>query len=259
MDAPLSPAFDAGVTRSNRLLRFLPEVERQRLSPHLVFRHVRHRQILYKSGQTIDEVFFPENVICSIVCTMDNGASMGVAMTGPEGMIGIGSLIGATETLGDVVSHSVGSGHSLSVDVFQRELNRCGTFHALINTYSQECLSAAMQSVACNALHSAGERTARWLLMMADRSGDEDCRVTHDELALMLGLRRPTVTIAVGRLTETGTLMPLRGGIRIADRGALEAAACECWRTEVADREPSSSDDAPSIVALPSVVMQTRA
>ena len=68
--------------------------------------------------------------------------------------------------------------------------------------------------------------------MMADRSGHEDCRVTHDGLALILGLRRATVTIALRRLTDMGTLMPFHGGIRIADRRALKAAACECWRTE---------------------------
>ena len=126
MDAVLSPAADCWkVNHSNRLLRLLPDVER-RLRPHLILRRVKRRQILYKSGQPMDEVFFPENVICSVVCTMDNGASVGIAMTGPEGVIGIGALIGAMETFGDVVSHSAGSGHALSVDTFQREVDRSG-------------------------------------------------------------------------------------------------------------------------------------
>jgi CRP-like cAMP-binding protein len=250
--------MDSSVNPSNKLLGLLPDAERQRLSPHLIFRHVRRRQILYKSGMAIDEVFFPENVICSIVRTMDNGAAVGVAMTGPEGMIGVSAPIGATETFGDVVSHSAGTGHVLNVDIFHRELDRCPTFYVLMKMYSQECLRETMQSVACNALHSAGERLARWLLMMADRGGHEDCRVTHDDLALMIGLRRPTVTVAVKRLTDAGTLMPIRGGIRVADRRALEAAACECWRTEVVGRE-SSSDDLPSIVAPSLADAHTRA
>jgi CRP-like cAMP-binding protein len=250
--------MDSSVTPSNKLLGLLPDVECQRLSPHLIFRHVRRRQILYKSGMAIDEVFFPKNVICSTVRTMDNGAAVGVAMTGPEGMIGIGALTGATETLGDVVSHSAGGGHVLNVDIFQRELDRCPTFHVRMERYSQECLREAMQAAACNALHSAGERIARWLLMMADRSGHEDCPVTQDDLALMIGLRRPTVTIAVRRLTDTGAVMPSRSGIRIADRQALEAAACECWRRETADRE-SGSDDVPSIIDPSSADAHTRA
>ena len=248
MDAVLSRALPAGVTPSNRLLGLLPDVERQRFRPHLIFRPVRRRQILYRSGQPMDEVFFPENVICSAVRTMDSGACVEIAMTGPEGVIGIEALIGATETCGDVVSHSAGTGHALSLDIFQREVNRRGAFRDLMHWHSQEFLRGAMQSVACNALHPAIARAARWLLKMADRTGRDDCRVTHDGLALMLGLRRATVTITLRRLTDTGTLMPFRGGIRIADRRALEAAACQCYRAEVCDRR-FSFYSVPSIVA----------
>lgn len=251
-------AIGAGIIPSNRLLKRLPEIERQRLSPHLVFRHVRRRQILYKSGDLLSEVFFPENVTCSVVRTMDNGAVVGIAMTGPEGVIGVGALLGATETLGDVVSHSAGGGHALGVDILRREIDLCPVFRALMTRYSQQCLREAMQSAACNCLHSARERTARWLLMMVDR-GHDDCRVTHDEVALVLGLRRPTVTIVLRQLTDAGTLTTVPGRIRIADRRALEAAACECWRAEVADRESICSDDAPSVAVPPTGDAQTRA
>jgi CRP-like cAMP-binding protein len=192
--------------------------------------------MLYRAGQPMDEVFFPENVICSVVRTMDNGACVEIAMTGPEGVIGIEALIGATETCGDVVSHSTGTGHTLSLDMFQREVNRRGAFRDLMHWHLQEFLRGTMQSVACNALHPAVARAARWLLKMSDRSGRDDCRVTHDGLALMLGLRRATVTIALGRLVNAGALVPFHGGIRITDRQALAVAACDCCRTEVGGR-----------------------
>jgi CRP-like cAMP-binding protein len=207
----------------------------------------------------MDEVFFPEDVICSVVRTMDDGACAEVAMTGPEGMVGIDALIGATEMSGDVVSHSAGSGHALSLDIFQREVNRRGEFRDLMIWHSQEFLRGAMRSVACNALHPAIARAARWLLKMTDRTGRDDCRVTHDGLALMLGLRRATVTISLSRLTDTGALMPCHGGIRIADRRLLEAAACECYHTDVCDRRFGSSDHVPSSVAPSFVDAQIRA
>lgn len=237
MDTVLPVPIADGSNVSNKLLRLLPDAECRRLYPHLNFRPVRRRQILYKSGEPMDELFFPENVVCSVVCTMDNGAGVEIAMTGPEGVIGIGPLIGATEVFGDVLSHTAGGGYALSANIFQREVERRGAFHDLMNWYSLTVVADAMQLAACNGLHSGIERTSRWLLMMADRAGSADCPLTHDGLALMLGLRRATVTLTLRRLANRGILGAFRGGVRIVDRRALVAVACECYRNAFGDRQ----------------------
>jgi CRP-like cAMP-binding protein len=244
------PAAD-GSNVSNKLLRLLPDGERRRLDPHLISRSVRRRQILYKSGQPMVEVFFPENVVCSVVCTMDNGAGVEIAMTGPEGVIGIGPLITATELFGDVVSHTAGVGYALSVEIFQREVERRGAFYEVMNWYWRTFVTDMMQLVACNGLHSAIQRTCRWLLMMADRAGSADCPLTHDGLALMLGLRRATVTVILRSLTDREIVTPLRGGVRIVDRRALVQSACECYRNAFGDRQFGWSEHAPSITGAP--------
>ena len=73
------------------------------------------------------------------------------------------------------------------------------------------------------------ERLARWLLMVRDRVDREDLPLTHEFLGIMLGVYRPTVTVAVNMLERAGLIQHRRGLIRITDRPGLEAAACECY------------------------------
>jgi hypothetical protein len=84
--------------------------------------------------------------------------------------------------------------------------------------------------VACNGLHSAEERCCRWLLMTHDRIGADEFPLTHEFLATMLGVRRPTVTLVMAELNRAGILSHVRGRMRITDRRGLENASCECYR-----------------------------
>jgi CRP-like cAMP-binding protein len=88
----------------------------------------------------------------------------------------------------------------------------------------------ASQSAACNRRHHVQARLARWLLMSSDGVGSSDIAITHEYLAVMLGVRRAGVTEAIGKLEGAGLVKGRRGGVRILDRPGLEAAACECYR-----------------------------
>src|SRR6185369_566352 len=85
------------------------------------------------------------------------------------------------------------------------------------------------QTAACNRLHEAEERLARWLLLMDDRAPTHVMSMTHEFLGAMLGTRRSTVTIATGMLQKAGLIEHSRGRIRVVDRPGLEVAACECY------------------------------
>jgi CRP-like cAMP-binding protein len=102
--------------------------------------------------------------------------------------------------------------------------------YRLLRRYAAYLLRLAYQSIACNALHSAEERMCRWLLMTQDRAGGAELPLTHEFLAEMLGVRRPTVTLIAGTLQRAGLIDARRGMIRVADRQELESASCECYR-----------------------------
>jgi CRP-like cAMP-binding protein len=93
-------------------------------------------------------------------------------------------------------------------------------FEALLRTQT-------MQSIACNALHLVEQRCCRWILMTRDRVDTDDFKLTHEFLAVMLGVRRATATEVLSPLRELNLLRSDRGTISIVDRKSLEVQSYE--------------------------------
>ena len=83
----------------------------------------------------------------------------------------------------------------------------------------------------CNARAKLDERLARWLLMAQDRIQSDILPLTHEFLSLMLGVRRPGVTVALKALRERGLIAYRRGEITIKDRKGMERVAGEVYGT----------------------------
>lgn len=215
----------------NNLLASLPPDEFQRVSSNLTWRPLKVRQVLHKRGEPIAEIFFPGRSVCSITNTMEDGGMVEVATVGREGLVGIGAVMGNPIAAGDAfVQIAAEPAAVMPVDAFTRELEHRGAFHAAVTRYTQAFVSLLMQSVACNGLHSAEQRCCRWLLMTHDRIGQDEFPLTHEFLAVMLGVRRPTVTLVMAELARAGIVSHVRGHVRIVDRNGLEGASCECYR-----------------------------
>jgi CRP-like cAMP-binding protein len=217
---------------SNRLLAALSSLDYRRLAGDLAFSEVIPRQIIQRDGEPVDRVFFPERGLCSLMQTMEDGATVEVAMIGAEGMIGIAALLGDSIAFGNVVARTAGAMHTLPLDVFRREIDQRGGFRELMTRYCQSFLGVAALSAACNGLHSARQRISRWLLAASDRLQNDDLTLTHELLAMILGVRRPTVTILLEQLAKEEIIWQHRGKVRIVNRPALLAAACECYARE---------------------------
>jgi CRP-like cAMP-binding protein len=99
-----------------------------------------------------------------------------------------------------------------------------------MNAYVQAFLVQVMMSVACNGTHSLKQRLARWLLMMHDRSDDDALPITQDLLAEMLGVQRPSITIAARELERVGLIERGRRQVTILDRKGLTKSSCECYQ-----------------------------
>lgn len=223
---PLSPLR----TSPNKLLASLPVADYRRLLSALNPVSLPFRHVLLRPDETLRTIYFPGGGACSITQIMRNGRIVEVATVGNEGFIGVNALFGGDRWFaGVVVKAADGAAQAMSVSAFQHEMNRRGPFSRLINRYAEAFVAFLMRSVACNALHSVDERCARWLLTTRDRVGRNEFAMTQDFLAAMLGVRRPTVTLAASALQRAGLIDYGHKRIVILDRPGLEAVSCECY------------------------------
>lgn len=215
----------------NRLLEGVPQPQYQRLVPHLETKSVAPGQVLHRAGQPVHRVYFPSGGVFSVTRTLPDGTMVEAAIVGREGILGIEACFGAdVPALGDALLQIAdGQLTSLPTDVFRRELVTAEALQGVVWRYLHAFLGTVMQCAACNALHGVQRRCARWLLMAHDRMPGGQFRLSHEMLAAVLGVTRPTVTLAASKLQEAGLITYVHGQVRILDRRRLEAVTCVCY------------------------------
>ncbi len=216
----------------NRLLTLLPPHDLARLMPRMTRVPMTRKRVLHKGGEPIREVYFPNDGVCSMTTVMRDGRMVEVATIGSEGMVGLNAIFGRETINSESLVQVPGTdAWALDVDDFRAELEQSTALAMIVNRYLQGFLVMVLQSTACNSLHSAEERCARWLLMTRDRVGAPEFPMTQELLAVMLGVRRPTVTLIVQKLSQRGFVRYSRGRLAIADAPGLERVSCECYAT----------------------------
>ena len=215
----------------NRLLAALPADDFRRLVPYLKTIPTHVKQVLQKNGAPVKTVYFLNGGVASITTMLLDGTTVEAATVGDEGMLGIETFLGADaiapgETLIQVPDTNA---ESMSVEDFRREVAKPGAFHDIVGRYMQVVIAQMMQTTACNVLHQVRQRCARWLLMTHDRMHERDFHLSHEFLAVMLGVQRPTVSVVAGTLQEAGLIRYTHGRVTVRDRQGLEAASCECY------------------------------
>lgn len=214
----------------NRLLAALPAADYQHLLPNLEPIGLAAMQTIYQPNDPISHVYFPTGGAVSLFAVGDGAASVGVTMIGSEGMLGLPIFLHAVSGPNRAICQIAGQALRLTASAFQEAVAAQSVFHDLLHRYTHIRLAEAVQGAACTRLHSPVQRTARWLLLTHDAVRANTLPLTQDQLALLLGLRRATVTGAAGRLRQAGAVRSGRGTITILDQPRLEAAACACYR-----------------------------
>jgi CRP-like cAMP-binding protein len=160
---------------------------------------------------------------------MRDGLAVEVGTIGNEGMVGTPVLLGADLSPTRAFAQVPGEALRMRTVLFKEEMQNGGPLPDLVRRYTQAMVNQISQSVACNHLHSVGQRMCRWLLMTHDWVGADEFPLTHEFLAQMLGVRRPSVSVVAGILQKAGLIRYHRGRITVLDRKGLEAASCECY------------------------------
>ncbi len=210
----------------NYLLDALPPESLERLQPHLE----PVALVLKARVQRVEHVYFPVSGLISVVATMKDGATIEIGMIAREGMYSVSAIL-SEDTPSETTMVQL-PGHALQMKalLLRKAMQADAALQRLLLRYTQATLSAAAQSAACNRLHPLEQRCARWLLACHDRTDADTFPMTHELLAMMLGVRRPGITFAAQALQKNGLIAYSHGSLTVVDRSGLEAAACECYR-----------------------------
>ena len=188
------------------------------------------RTSLYEAEQVPRYAYFPTSGIASVVAVTGNGSTAEVGLIGNEGLVGCLHLLGALPVTTRCFIQLEGAGLRVPMAELKKAFRSSEEIRGRILEFVQEQALSVSQLAACQRLHEAEARLARWLLMAQDRIQDDVLAFTQEFLAMMLGAQRTTVTTVAGALQRAGLIEYSRGRVKILDRKNLEEAACDCYQ-----------------------------
>ena len=220
----------ADAAARNRLLAALTAADLGRLVPHLERVHLACGAVLLEPRAELTHVWFPETCVVSLIIPMRDGGGAEALTVGREGMLAFVAALGSRRTIARSVAQVPGTALRLPVGPLRAAFAASPRVRRVCLSYVEAVLVQLLQTVACNALHGAEARLARWLLLFQDRlEGAAELPLTQELLAGMLGLRRGTINEAARALERAGLIVTHRGRLTVRDRAGLEAASCECY------------------------------
>lgn len=215
----------------NRFLRAVPPEILAKLSAQLERVALQRRVILIEPGVSPSDLYFPEYGLVSLVKTMRDGRAAEVGTVGPEGMVGVAVLVGMTQPMIEAQVQVDGSAHRLRTATLVAEVEQSSLMRELVLRYLRYEIDLAAQRAACNRLHTLHQRCCRWLLAAQDSAETLTFTVTHEFLALMMGVNRARLSMILRTLQQAGVISYRYASVTIADRAALEEGSCECYET----------------------------
>jgi CRP-like cAMP-binding protein len=185
--------------------------------------------IFAEVGDPVAHVHFVERGIISAVAGMQDGRTVETFMVGREGVTTPVAVGVPVRTYSRLVGQSAGETRRIEIGRLRQLCDERPAMRAVLTLYAAELQRELEQSGACNALHRADQRFAKWLLRCHDRLDGDTLLLTQEYLASLLGSQRTTVNEAAQGLQKSGAITYSRGRVTIRDRDLLERAACECY------------------------------
>ena len=214
----------------NLLLRLLEPHDFALLAPLLRRVALKKDTILAEAGEPIDRLCFPEGGVIGFAEVLDSGERLAVALTGREGLAGWPLLLGNDRWPHEAIvrAESATALSILAADL-QPILDANLRIRTLLLRYASSLTTQMARTIVSNLLHPVERRTARWILLYHDRVAGDVVAMTHEELGIMLGVRRSSITDALHRLEGEGAIKGQRGRLTVRDRGRLLSLAGETY------------------------------
>ena len=213
-----------------RVLTALRPAAQDFISRRALTRPFSAGEVFYEIGAPFTHAVFPHEGSLSLMTYIEDGRSDKKASIGLEGFLGFVLIMGGGSAISTSVARVPGYASWLAIWDLDEALAEFVCVRETMLRYAKALISQTMGSVACNSLHSAEQRIARWLLHVHDRVQGDRFLLTQQAVAESLGLRRATVSDVCSQFQRDGLLDYSRGGLAVVERAALESTACECYR-----------------------------
>ncbi|HEY1615099.1 MAG TPA: Crp/Fnr family transcriptional regulator [Rhizomicrobium sp.] len=221
-----SVAPDPRPVTNNRLLKAMSDSDLALLTPHLLQLSLPVRTDLERPNIPFRTAYFIDHGIASVVAISDRNTQIEVGLIGCEGVSGLAVIMGSDRSPNHTYMQIGGSGFSIATDDLNAAIDQSPTLRMLLLRYAQAFGIQTTHAAVANAKANVESRLARWILMAYDRVPASSISLTHEFLALMLGVRRPGVTESLRALTKRGLIeSPKNGLIVLVDRDGLRKVA----------------------------------
>lgn len=214
---------------TNHFLESLRPADIRLLGPQLTSVTLERNSRLDEVGQPIRFVLLPVNSVLSVVTVMRSGAQVESRTIGRESGYGLLHALGSSIAFERMLVQIGGAAWRTPLRAMREAAAASPSLVQAIIQHAQANVIQAAQNAACNSLHPAEQRLCRWLLLTQDRLGSNVLSLTQEDLAIMLGVQRTTVTAIASQLQERGAISYVRGKITVHDRTEVRRYACECY------------------------------
>jgi Crp-like helix-turn-helix domain len=195
------------------------------------------KKIVSRPGEPYAHAIFPSSGVISVLVPMGEEPPVEAGVIGFEGMSGYPVALGVDRGPHELICQVSGGGWQMTTGGLRQVLPNCPALLSLLLRYSFSFTNQAARSSACNRMHEVNQRLARWLLLVHDRVLGDELLITQEFLSEMLGVRRPSVSLAASTLQHAGLISYRWGRITVLNRTGLEDAACEDYQQTVDEYE----------------------
>lgn len=214
----------------NNLLRLLSPQEFELLAPHLSRVRLELNGIIAHAGEPIVDLCFPESSVIGFADVLASGERLAVAITGREGFVGWPLVLGNDCWPHEVIVRAqAGTALKINADRLREVIAASAGIRILLLRFASSLVAQMTRTIASNLIHDVEKRTARWLLLYHDRIDGDEIAITHEELGVMLGARRSSITAALSQLEGAGAVKTFRGRLCVRDRHQLERLAGDTY------------------------------
>jgi CRP-like cAMP-binding protein len=212
----------------NAILEALSREARGSFEDHLSEVELEVQQPISAEEEGVDGVFFPLSCVMCRLVSLPEGTTVKASIVGREGLTGSSAFVDTSVSAFRTVVQL--SGRALFLPRSQAAgLLAVPGMAPILFRYLLLLVREASLTAACNRVHPAKERLARWLLLLGDRANRDEFPLTHESLSAMLGVRRESVTLAATELRGAGAIEYRRATVAITDRAELTKQSCSCY------------------------------